>query len=359
ESRRTDNQLRGHSGRQGDPGLSKFFLLLEDDLMRIFGSDRMRSFLQKVGLKNNEAIHHLWINKALEKAQKKVEARNYDVRKSLLKFDDVINSQRKVFFKQRSHILESIVHSGCYEDYVEDIAKEFHTKYGMILDREDLAKFVNKQEALDYVNDKVQGFFTERERYFNSQQTTNLWNTVVKQVMIMTLDHLWREHFSILECLRQSINLRAMGQKDPLSEFKREAFLMFESVLKKWKELTVHRLAYFKLVDNQEIDIYFTNLASLIAMSTLISATVTNSSAITPVDNKEFGVDDKDNKESTLVIGVTPYATRPIPFVTFQINKPPTYIIGFSKSLILQLRGSVDGEIVVEAAISSTTEMMP
>ncbi|KJH40038.1 SecA wing/scaffold domain protein [Dictyocaulus viviparus] len=196
--------------------------------------------VRKVGLKNNEAIHHLWINKALEKAQKKVEARNYDVRKSLL---NEVNES----------LIESIVHSGCYEDYVEDIAKEFHTKYGMILDREDLAKFVNKQEALDYVNDKVQGFFTERERYFNSQQTTNLWNTVVKQVMIMTLDHLWREHFSILECLRQSINLRAMGQKDPLSEFKREAFLMFESVLKKWKELTVHRLAYFKLVDNQEI----------------------------------------------------------------------------------------------------------
>ncbi|MGL9689210.1 MAG: preprotein translocase subunit SecA [Wolbachia sp.] len=272
ESRRIDDQLRGRSGRQGDPGLSKFFLSLEDDLMRIFGSDRMRSFLQRVGLKNNEAIHHPWINKALEKAQKKVEARNYDVRKSLLKFDDVINNQRRVIFKQRNHILgneindlfevysevnesviESIVQNGYYEDYIEDIAKEFHIRYGITLDKEDLAKFLNKQEALDYINNKVQEFFAEKEKYFNSQRTTDLWNTVVRQVMIMTLDHLWREHLSILESLRQSINLRAMGQKDPLNEFKREAFLMFESMLEKWKELTVHRLAHFKLADNQEI----------------------------------------------------------------------------------------------------------
>ncbi|OAB79465.1 preprotein translocase subunit SecA [Wolbachia endosymbiont of Laodelphax striatellus] len=269
ESRRIDDQLRGRSGRQGDPGLSKFFLSLEDDLMRIFGSDRMRNFLQRVGLKNNEAIHHPWINKALEKAQKKVEVRNYDVRKSLLKFDDVINNQRKVIFKQRNHILnneindlvevysevnediiEGIVQSGYYEDYVEDIAKEFHIRYGITLN---LAEFLNKQEALDYINDKIQEFFTEKEKYFNSQQTTDLWNTIVKQVMIMTLDHLWREHLSVLESLRQSINLRAMGQKDPLNEFKREAFLMFESMLEKWGELTIHRLAHFKLADNQEI----------------------------------------------------------------------------------------------------------
>ncbi|KAB2977847.1 MULTISPECIES: preprotein translocase subunit SecA [unclassified Wolbachia] len=272
ESRRIDDQLRGRSGRQGDPGLSKFFLSLEDDLMRIFGSDRMRSFLQKVGLKNNEAIHHPWINKALEKAQKKVEARNYDVRKSLLKFDDVINNQRKVIFKQRNNILgneindllevysevnesvvEGIIQSGYYEDYIENIVKEFHTRYGITLDKEDLAKFLNKQEALNYINDKIQEFFTEKEKYFNSQHTTDLWNTIVKQMMIMTLDHLWREHLSVLESLRQSISLRAMGQKDPLNEFKREAFLMFESMLEKWKELTIHRLAHFKLADNQEI----------------------------------------------------------------------------------------------------------
>ncbi len=246
ESRRIDDQLRGRSGRQGDPGLSKFFLSLEDDLMRIFGSDRMRNFLQRVGLKDNEAIHHPWLNKALEKAQKKVEARNYDVRKSLLKFDDVINNQRKVIFEQRNHILgneinglfevysevnkaiiEGVVQSGYYEDYVEDLVKEFYTRYGITLNKEVLAEFLNKQEALDYVNDEIQKFFAEKEEYFNSQHATDLWNKVVKQVMVMTLDHLWREHLSILERLRQSINLRAMGQKDPLNEFKREAFLMF------------------------------------------------------------------------------------------------------------------------------------
>ncbi|QKX00857.1 preprotein translocase subunit SecA [Wolbachia endosymbiont of Dipetalonema caudispina] len=271
ESRRIDDQLRGRSGRQGDPGLSKFFLSLEDDLMRIFGSDRIRGFLQKVGLKNDEAVHHPWLNKALEKAQKRVEAQNYDVRKSLLKFDNVINDQRKVIFEQRNHILgneindlfeiysevneriiESVVQSGYYEDCIEDIIEVFYTRYGINLDKEVLTEFLDKQEALSYVNNKIQEFFAEKENYFNSQNTTDLWNRVVKQVMIMTLDYLWREHLSVLESLRQSINLRAIGQRDPLNEFKREAFLMFESMLEKWKELTVHRLAYFKLSDNQE-----------------------------------------------------------------------------------------------------------
>lgn len=273
ESRRIDDQLRGRSGRQGDPGLSKFFLSLEDDLLRIFGSDRMRSFLQRVGLKDDEAIHHPWINKALEKAQKKVEARNYDVRKSLLKFDDVINNQRKVIFEQRNHILgnevndllevysevnegiiENVVQDSYYEDHVESIISEFHKRYGITFDQESLAKLLNKQDALSYINDKVQEFFVEKKKYFNSQNITDLWNTIVKQVMIMTLDYLWREHLSTLESLRQSIGLRAMGQKDPLNEFKREAFLMFESMLEKWKELTIHRLAHFKLADNYEMN---------------------------------------------------------------------------------------------------------
>lgn len=272
ESRRIDDQLRGRSGRQGDPGLSKFFLSLEDDLLRIFGSDKMRSFLQRVGLKDDEAIHHPWINKALEKAQKKVEARNYDVRKSLLRFDDVINNQRKVIFEQRNHILssevndlfevysqanediiEKVVQDGYYEDYIESIVSEFQKRYGITFDHKSLAKLLNKQDALNYVNDRIQEFFTEREKYFNSQGNTDLWNTVVKQVMIMTLDHLWRDHLSTLESLRQSIGLRAMGQKDPLNEFKREAFLMFESMLEKWKELTTHRLAHFKLADSYGI----------------------------------------------------------------------------------------------------------
>ncbi|MDN5247766.1 MAG: preprotein translocase subunit SecA [Wolbachia endosymbiont of Tyrophagus putrescentiae] len=271
ESRRIDDQLRGRSGRQGDPGLSKFFLSLEDDLLRIFGSDRMRSFLQRVGLKNYEAIHHPWLNKAIAKAQKKVEAKNYDVRKSLLKFDDVINNQRKVVFKQRNHVLtnesndlfevynevnqsviEEIVRDGYYEDHINEIINEFYKRYGVKLDHESLAELVNKEDALNYMNNKTKEFFIEKEQYFNSQNTTNLWNTVVKQVMIMTIDHLWREHLSTLESLKQSIGLRAMGQKDPLNEFKREAFLMFESMLEEWKALTIHRLVHFKLAEDYE-----------------------------------------------------------------------------------------------------------
>ncbi|OEY86460.1 preprotein translocase subunit SecA [Wolbachia pipientis] len=272
ESRRIDDQLRGRSGRQGDPGLSKFFLSLEDDLLRIFGSDKIRGFLRKVGLKDNEAIHHPWINRALEKAQKKVEARNYDVRKSLLKFDDVISDQRHVVFQQRDHILgneinelfeiysvvnhhiiENIVQAGYYEDYIADIINELHKRYGITFDYDALKQFTDKNDALSYINSKVGEFFDERARYFSSQNITDLWNTVVRQVMIMTIDYLWREHLSTLESLRQSISLRAMGQKDPLNEFKREAFLMFESMLEKWKELTIHRLAHFKLADNYAI----------------------------------------------------------------------------------------------------------
>ncbi len=272
ESRRIDDQLRGRSGRQGDPGLSKFFLSLEDDLLRIFGSDKVRNFLRRVGLKNNEAIHHPWINKALEKAQKKVEARNYDVRKSLLKFDNVINDQRHVIFQQRNHIIsnkinelpdiyntvnsyiiESIVQDGYYEDYVEEIINEFHKRYGIMFDHAALKQFVNKSDAINYVNSKVAEFFAKKAEYFNSQNITNLWDTIIMQVMIMTLDHLWREHLSTLESLRQSISLRAMGQKDPLNEFKREAFLRFESMLEKWKELVLNRLAHFKLADNCQL----------------------------------------------------------------------------------------------------------
>lgn len=135
-------------------------------------------------------------------------------------------------------VIEGINQSGYYEDYVEDIAKEFHTRIGITLDKEDLAKFLNKQEALNYINDKIQEFFTEKEKYFNSQHTTDLWNMIVKQMMIMTLDHLSREHLSVLESLRQSISLRAMGQRVPQNEFKREAFLMFESMLE--MEVTHH-----------------------------------------------------------------------------------------------------------------------
>ncbi len=275
ESRRIDNQLRGRSGRQGDPGLSKFFLSLEDDLLRIFGSDKIKGFLQKLGLKKDEAIHHPWINNALERAQKKVESKNYDIRKSLLKFDNVINEQRKVIFKQRNNILSNKnnnissmyinvnnsildkLDKYCDEENCKTTISEVHRLYGIELSLSELDDLLSKDDILSYVNNIVSSFFNEREQSFN-QYKDDLWATVVKQIMIMTLDHLWREHLSSLESLRHGINLRAIGQKDPLNEFRREAFAMMQEMLNKWQELTLHRLSHFKIKDEQIEEKFYT-----------------------------------------------------------------------------------------------------
>lgn len=268
ESRRIDNQLRGRSGRQGDPGLSKFFLSLEDDLLRIFGSDKIKIFLKKLGLKKDEAIHHPWINNALEKAQRKIESKNYDIRKSLLKFDNVINEQRKVIFKQRNDILDNkdndissmykkvnyfiinkiVLDKYCDEENCESITSEISKIYKLKLSFSGFD--LDKDSILDYVNEEVNKLFCRKEQSFN-QYRDDLWSTVVKQVMIMTLDHLWREHILALENLKHSINLRAIGQKDPLNEFKREAFIMLQRMLNEWQELTLHRLVRFNIKDEQ------------------------------------------------------------------------------------------------------------
>lgn len=269
ESRRIDNQLRGRSGRQGDPGLSKFFLSLEDDLLRIFGSDKIKVFLKKLGLKKNEAIHHPWINNALERAQRKVESKNYDIRKSLLKFDNVINEQRRVIFKQRNDILDNedndissmykninyliinkiVLDKYCDEENYESIADEINRVYKLKLSFSE--SDLDKDGILDYINEEVSKLFYKKEQLFN-QYRDDLWNTIVKQVMIMTLDHLWREHLLALENLKHSINLRAIGQKDPLNEFKREAFIILQRMLNEWQELTLYRLAHFNIKDEQQ-----------------------------------------------------------------------------------------------------------
>ncbi|XGA08983.1 MAG: preprotein translocase subunit SecA [Wolbachia endosymbiont of Xenopsylla cheopis] len=269
ESRRIDNQLRGRSGRQGDPGLSKFFLSLEDDLLRIFGSDKIKIFLKKLGLKKDEAIHHPWINSALEKAQRKVESKNFDVRKSLLKFDDVINEQRKVIFKRRNDILNTedndissvykninyfivnkiILDKYCDEESYESITDEISRIYRLKLNFSEFD--LDKDSILDYVNGEVDKLFCKKEQLFN-QYRDDLWNTVVKQIMIMTLDHLWREHLLALENLKHSVNLRAIGQKDPLNEFKKEAFIMLQRMLNEWQELILHRLVRFNIKDEQQ-----------------------------------------------------------------------------------------------------------
>ncbi len=252
ESRRIDNQLRGRSGRQGDPGRSKFFLSLEDDLMRIFGSERMDGMLQKLGLKEGEAIVHPWINKALEKAQQKVEARNFEIRKNLLKFDDVMNDQRKVVYEQRRELMESDDVSETVRDMrhqvIEDlVAKHIPEKaYPEQWDVEGLAADVKRILGLDLpIGEwaKEEGIADEeiRERIIEAsdrrmaqkvaQYGEALMRMAEKSLLLQILDHLWKEHLLHLDHLRQGIHLRGYGQRDPLNEYKREAFALFEAML--------------------------------------------------------------------------------------------------------------------------------
>jgi preprotein translocase subunit SecA len=235
ESRRIDNQLRGRSGRQGDPGHSKFFLSLEDDLMRIFGTDKLDTMLQRLGLKENEAIVHSWINKALEKAQQKVEARNFDIRKNLLKFDNVMNDQRKVIFDQRiewmrdeevNEIVADMRHAAV-DDLVDLPVDEWAKEEG-IADEELLSRI--ERRADEHMAAKVAQWGADVMRY------------VEKSILLQTLDHLWREHLVMLEHLRQVIGLRGYGQRDPLNEYKAESFNLFEAMSAHLREAVTSQL---------------------------------------------------------------------------------------------------------------------
>ena len=253
ESRRIDNQLRGRSGRQGDPGNSIFFISLEDDLMRIFGSESIDTMLKKFGFQPNDSIDHPWIDKAIERAQQKVEARNFDIRKTLLKFDDVMNDQRQVIFNQRKMILESKEILSTVDSFLDEICEEYSqeknnleklneieglkTKLKTLLGRSadeikinEIIKLDNKKFILS-IKDK---FKEKRDnRIKNVSQEVN--DDLEKRIFIETLDFSWRAHLQYLEQLRQVIGLRSYGQKDPLVEFKREAFELFEVLLKKVK----------------------------------------------------------------------------------------------------------------------------
>jgi len=266
ESRRIDNQLRGRSGRQGDPGSSIFYISLEDDLMRIFGAKSIDGMLKKLGLKENESIDHPWINKAIERAQQKVEARNFEIRKTLLKFDDVMNDQRQVIFGQRLKILKANKISEMIYSFLTEInnnlerthenyknsndlkifSNEVKINFGNIFNESQIETFA-KMEKKELIQ-KVNNFFDEKrqERIKLLGEKEN--NEVEKRIFLQILDFLWRSHLQYLEQLRQVIGLRSYGQKDPLAEFRREAFELFENLLFKVKTETIKFLMNLKIV---------------------------------------------------------------------------------------------------------------
>jgi preprotein translocase subunit SecA len=264
ESRRIDNQLRGRSGRQGDPGRSKFFLSLQDDLMRIFGAERMDAMLKRLGLKEDEAIVHPWINKALEKAQQKVEARNFDIRKNILKFDNVMNDQRKVIFEDRRKMMASESLEETIEDMragvIDDlVAKHIpHDAYPEAWDIAGLKQEVLVKLNLDLPVDewaKEEGIAEEEvaarlhkaaeESYAERVQrnTPDAMRYVEKQVILQSLDHLWRDHLVTLDHLRQVIGWRGMAQRDPLNEYKSEAFELFQQLIAQWHEAVITQMS--------------------------------------------------------------------------------------------------------------------
>jgi preprotein translocase subunit SecA len=269
ESRRIDNQLRGRSGRQGDPGHSKFFLSLEDDLMRIFGSDKLDGMLTKLGLKENEAIVHPWINKALEKAQQKVEARNFDIRKNLLKYDDVMNDQRKVIFEQRLDLMRDEDVDETVADMRHSVVDELVAKhipenaYPEQWDIAGLDQAVREVLTIDpplQVWAKEEGITGEdvRERIIRQADEwmagkvakwgPEMMRYVEKSILLQSLDHLWREHLVMLEHLRQVIGLRGYGQRDPLNEYKAEAFSLFEAMVANLREVVTGQLMRVEIV---------------------------------------------------------------------------------------------------------------
>jgi preprotein translocase subunit SecA len=268
ESRRIDNQLRGRSGRQGDPGASKFFVSLEDDLMRIFGSERMDGMLQKLGLEEGEAIVHRWINKALEKAQEKVEARNFEIRKQLLKFDDVMNDQRKVIFEQRKEMMraddvheeiiamrhetveetvERCIPASAYSEewQVDSLREECLRVFGLDLPIADWAaeEGIADQEIKERITDAIDRKMAEKGATYGPE----LMRYAEKTLLLQLLDQNWKDHLLQLDHLRQGIHLRGYGQRDPLNEYKQEAFALFEGLLEQLRASVTEYLAHLQV----------------------------------------------------------------------------------------------------------------
>jgi len=268
ESRRIDNQLRGRSGRQGDPGASRFFLSLEDDLMRIFGSDRMGGMLQKLGLKDGEAIVHPWINKALEKAQKKVEARNFDTRKNVLKYDDVMNNQRREVYAQRREFMRAEDVSETVQEMRAEVVsnlvarripeKAYAEQWETEALADDLRRLLNldlpvvewgREEGIDEtgIRERIEAASAAQMAAKAANLGPELMRFVEKSLLLQMLDAVWKEHLLALDHLRQGIGLRAYGQRDPLNEYKSEAFGLFNAMLDELKERVTSMLARVEL----------------------------------------------------------------------------------------------------------------
>jgi len=268
ESRRIDNQLRGRSGRQGDPGASKFFVSLEDDLMRIFGSERMDSMLQRLGHKEGEAIIHPWINKALEKAQQKVEARNYEIRKQLLKYDDVMNDQRKVIYEQRKEIMGAEDVQTTIADMRDEMVEAVVTRCipaNALADlwdvtglHEECLRLFNldlpvaewaKEEGIadTEIRERIHQALDAKMAAKAANYGTDVMRYVERSLLLQLLDQNWKDHLLSLDHLRQGINLRAYAQRDPLNEYKREAFEIFEKMLAGLREQVIGMLARVEL----------------------------------------------------------------------------------------------------------------
>jgi len=268
ESRRIDNQLRGRSGRQGDPGTSKFFLSLEDDLMRIFGSERIDGMLRKLGLQEGEAIVHPWVNKALEKAQEKVEARNFEIRKSLLRFDNVMNDQRKVIYEQRKELMRT-------EDVSQDITamrtqviddivarhipvnayaeqwnvEGLHTDAMRLLATDSPIADWAKEEGIadEEIKERLTNAVKRNMAEKSARYGADVMRAVEKSILLQLLDQIWKEHLLTLDYLRQGIGLRAYGQRDPLREYQQEAFNLFDEMLGNLRERVTMVLSHLEL----------------------------------------------------------------------------------------------------------------
>lgn len=275
ESRRIDNQLRGRAGRQGDPGVTRFYLSLEDSLMRIFASDRMRNFMQALGMEKGEAIEHRMVNNAIESAQRKVEGRNFDIRKQLLEFDDVSNDQRQIIYHQRNELLDAehiretvtLVRAEIVEDMInsyippqsiEDqwdvpgLEKQFEMDFGLRLP---IAKWLEEDSHLHEESlrkkllEMIQGAYDAK-----CERVGDIMLEIEKQVMLQVLDNSWKEHLAAMDHLRQGINLRSYAQRNPKQEYKREAFDLFQQLLQRVKHETIHLLARVEPITREQME---------------------------------------------------------------------------------------------------------